>query len=129
MKEFILKITKYIGAIGIAFIVDISVLFIIDSLFNFNRVYVAFFCYLLGTCISFILAKRYVFEKGWLNKKPKAEFFAYFLGGVLGAVITSIIFIILIAFGIKNLLIQKVISSIFSFTAVFLYRNFYVFKK
>ena len=88
-----------------------------------------FFCYLLGTCVSFVLAKRYVFQKGWLNDKPTIEFFAYFLGGVIGAVITALMFILLIKIGVENILLQKVIASIFSFITVFIYRNFYVFKK
>mgnify|MGYP005665644257 FL=1 len=104
-------------------------LFLVDYFFNFNRAYVAFFCYLLGTCVSFVLAKRYVFQKGWLNDKPTIEFFAYFLGGVIGAVITALMFILLIKIGVENILIQKVIASIFSFITVFIYRNFYVFKK
>ena len=55
--------------------------------------------------------------------------FAYFLGGVIGAVITALMFILLIKIGVENILIQKVIASIFSFITVFIYRNFYVFKK
>ena len=129
MKDFIIKITKYAGTNGVAFVADFTVLFLVDYFFNFNRAYVAFFCYLLGTCVSFVLAKRYVFEKGWLNDKPTIEFFAYFLGGVIGAVITALMFILLIKIGVENILIQKVIASIFSFITVFIYRNFYVFKK
>ena len=120
MKNFIIKITKYAGTNGVAFVADFTVLFLVDYFFNFNRAYVAFFCYLLGTCVSFVLAKRYVFEKGWLDDKPTIEFFAYFLGGVIGAVITALMFILLIKIGVENILIQKIIASIFSFITVFI---------
>ena len=129
MKNFIIKITKYAGTNGAAFVVDTLVLITIDFFFNFERAYVAFFCYLLGTCVSFVLSKRYVFKGGWLNNRPVTEFFAYFFGGVIGAVITALMFILLINVGVENLLVQKIIASIFSFITVFAYRNFYVFKK
>jgi len=79
--------------------------------------------------VSFVLAKRFVFPKGWLQEKPAIEFSAYIFGGIIGAVMTAIIFAVLIEAGINNILTQKIIAGFFSFFTVFLYRNFFVFKK
>ena len=124
----LIKIIKYAGTNGVAFVADFTVLLVLDTYTNFNRSYIAFFCYLLGTCVSFVLAKNFVFGRGWLADRPALEFSAYFLGGVLGAVITAAAFYILDAVCVNNILIQKIIASIFSFTTVFIYRNFIVFN-
>ena len=124
----IIKIIKYAGTNGVAFVADFTVLLLLDTYTDINRSYIAFFCYLLGTCVSFVLAKNFVFGRGWLADKPALEFSAYFLGGVLGAVITAGAFYILDAVSVNNILIQKIIASVFSFTTVFIYRNFIVFN-
>lgn len=124
----LIKIIKYAGTNGVAFVADFTVLLLLDTYTDINRSYIAFFCYLLGTCVSFVLAKNFVFGRGWLADKPALEFSAYFLGGVLGAVITAGAFYILDAVSVNNILIQKIIASVFSFTTVFIYRNFIVFK-
>mgnify|MGYP006234144997 len=124
----LIKIIKYAGTNGVAFVADFTVLLLLDTYTDINRSYIAFFCYLLGTCVSFVLAKKFVFGRGWLADKPALEFSAYFLGGVLGAVITAGAFYILDAVSVNNILIQKIIASVFSFTTVFIYRNFIVFN-
>ena len=124
----LIKIIKYAGTNGVAFVADFTVLLLLDAYTDINRSYIAFFCYLLGTCVSFVLAKKFVFGRGWLADKPALEFSAYFLGGVLGAVITAGAFYILDAVSVNNILIQKIIASVFSFTTVFIYRNFIVFN-
>ena len=124
----LIKIIKYAGTNGVAFVADFTVLLLLDTYTDINRSYIAFFCYLLGTCVSFVLAKNFVFGRGWLADKPALEFSAYFLGGVLGAVITAGAFYFLDAVSVNNILIQKIIASVFSFTTVFIYRNFIVFN-
>jgi putative flippase GtrA len=124
----LIKIIKYAGTNAVAFVVDFTVLLLLDTYTNFNRSYIAFFCYLLGTCVSFVLAKNFVFGRGWLADRPALEFSAYFFGGILGAVITALAFYILDAVSVDNILMQKIIASVFSFTTVFIYRNFIVFN-
>ena len=124
----IIKIIKYAGTNGVAFVADFIVLVLLDTYTDFKRSYIAFFCYLLGTCVSFVLAKNFVFGRGWLADRPALEFSAYFLGGIIGAIITALAFILLAAINVNNILIQKIIASVFSFTTVFIYRNFIVFN-
>ena len=124
----IIKIIKYAGTNGVAFIADLIVLVLLDTYTDINRSYIAFFCYLLGTCVSFVLAKNFVFGRGWLADRPALEFSAYFLGGIIGAIITALAFILLAAINVNNILVQKIIASVFSFTTVFIYRNFIVFN-
>tara|TARA_B100000214_G_C23794626_1_gene547489 strand:- start:64 stop:450 length:387 start_codon:yes stop_codon:yes gene_type:complete len=124
----VIKIIKYAGTNGVAFVADFTLLVILDYLLNIDRAYIAGFCYLLGTCVSFFLAKNFVFGKGWMADKPLIEFSAYFLGGVMGAVITAFMFYISVQLGITNILIQKIIATPIAFIIVFLYRNFIVFK-
>ena len=124
----IIKIIKYAGTNGVAFVADFTVLVLLDTYTDFNRSYIAFFCCLLGTCVSFVLAKNFVFGRGWLADRPALEFSAYFLGGIIGAIITAVAFILLAAINVNNILVQKIIASVFSFTTVFIYRNFIVFN-
>ena len=124
----IIKIIKYAGTNGVAFIADLIVLVLLDTYTDINRSYIAFFCYLLGTCVSFVLAKNFVFGRGWLADRPALEFSAYFLGGIIGAIITAVAFLLLAAINVNNILVQKIIASVFSFTTVFIYRNFIVFN-
>jgi len=124
----IIKIIKYAGTNGVAFVADFIVLVLLDTYTDINRSYIAFFCYLLGTCVSFVLAKNFVFGRGWLADRPVLEFSAYFLGGIIGAIITAMAFILLAAINVNNILVQKIIASVFSFTTVFIYRNFIVFN-
>ena len=124
----IIKIIKYAGTNGVAFVADFIVLVLLDTYTDINRSYIAFFCYLLGTCVSFVLAKNFVFGRGWLADRPALEFSAYFLGGIIGAIITAVAFILLAAINVNNILVQKIIASVFSFTTVFIYRNFVVFN-
>ncbi len=124
----IIKIIKYAGTNGVAFVADFIVLVLLDTYTDIDRSYIAFFCYLLGTCVSFVLAKNFVFGRGWLADRPALEFSAYFLGGIIGAIITAVAFILLAAINVNNILVQKIIASIFSFTTVFIYRNFIVFN-
>ena len=124
----IIKIIKYAGTNGVAFVADFIVLVLLDTYTDINRSYIAFFCYLLGTCVSFVLAKNFVFGRGWLADRPALEFSAYFLGGIIGAIITAVAFILLAAINVNNILVQKIIASVLSFTTVFMYRNFIVFN-
>ena len=124
----IIKIIKYAGTNGVAFVADFIFLVLLDTYTDINRSYIAFFCYLLGTCVSFVLAKNFVFGRGWLADRPALEFSAYFLGGIIGAIITAVAFILLAAINVNNILVQKIIASVFSFTTVFIYRNFIVFN-
>ncbi len=124
----IIKIIKYAGTNGVAFVADFIVLVLLDTYTDIDRSYIAFFCYLLGTCVSFVLAKNFVFGRGWLADRPALEFSAYFLGGIIGAIITALAFILLAAINVNNILVQKIIASVFSFTTVFIYRNFIVFN-
>ena len=124
----VIKIIKYAGTNGVAFVADFIVLVLLDTYTDINRSYIAFFCYLLGTCVSFVLAKNFVFGRGWLADRPALEFSAYFLGGIIGAIITAMAFILLAAINVNNILVQKIIASVFSFTTVFIYRNFIVFN-
>jgi putative flippase GtrA len=124
----IIKIIKYAGTNGVAFVADFIVLVLLDTYTDIDRSYIAFFCYLLGTCVSFVLAKNFVFGRGWLADRPALEFSAYFLGGIIGAIITAAAFILLAAINVNNILVQKIIASVFSFTTVFIYRNFIVFN-
>lgn len=124
----IIKIIKYAGTNGVAFVADFIVLVLLDTYTDIDRSYIAFFCYLLGTCVSFVLAKNFVFGRGWLADRPAVEFSAYFLGGIIGAIITAVAFILLAAINVNNILVQKIIASVFSFTTVFIYRNFIVFN-
>ena len=124
----IIKIIKYAGTNGVAFVADFIVLVLLDTYTDIDRSYIAFFCYLLGTCVSFVLAKNFVFNRGWLADRPALEFSAYFLGGIIGAIITAVAFILLAAINVNNILVQKIIASVFSFTTVFIYRNFIVFN-
>ena len=124
----IIKIIKYAGTNGVAFVADFIILVLLDTYTDIDRSYIAFFCYLLGTCVSFVLAKNFVFGKGWLADRPALEFSAYFLGGIIGAIITAVAFILLAAINVNNILVQKIIASVFSFTTVFIYRNFIVFN-
>ena len=59
--------------------------------------------------------------------KPLIEFSAYFLGGVMGAIITAFMFYVSVQLGITNIL-QKIIATPIAFLIVFLYRNFIVFN-
>ena len=124
----LVKIIKYAGTNVVAFISDITLLLILDYLLNVERAYIAGFCYLLGTCVSFILAKNFVFGRGWMADRPVIEFSAYFLGGIMGAIITALMFYISVQLGLTNILIQKIIATPIAFFIVFLYRNFIVFK-
>jgi len=123
------RIVKYGGTNLAAFIFDFTLLLILDFILDIERALIAFFCYISGTLVSYVLAKNFVFPKGWLDSKPTVEFSAYFFGGVMGAVITALIFAILESFNISNILIQKIITTPFAFIIVFLYRNYFVFKK
>ena len=124
----IIKIIKYAGTNGVAVVADFIVLVLLDTYTDINRSYIAFFCYLLGTCVSFVVAKNFVFGRGWLADRPALEFSAYFLGGIIGAIITAAAFFLLAAINVNNILVQKIIASVFSFTTVFIYRNFIVFN-
>ena len=88
----IIKIIKYAGTNGVAFVADFIVLVLLDTYTDINRSYIAFFCYLLGTCVSFVLAKNFVFGRGWLADRPALEFSAYFLGGIIGAIVITIVY-------------------------------------
>ena len=63
-----------------------------------------------------------------MANRPVIEFSAYFLGGVMGAVITAFMFYISVQLGITNILLQKIIATPIAFLIVFLYRNFIVFN-
>ena len=47
----IIKVIKYAGTNGVAFVADFTLLLILDYLLNFDRAYIAGFCYLIGTCV------------------------------------------------------------------------------
>ena len=101
----------------------------LDYLLNVRREYIAFVCYLCGSLVSYVLAKRFVFESGWLKDKPRFEFVAYIFGGLIGAIITAFIFALMASLGFNNILFQKVVSGVISFFTVFVYRNYIVFRK
>ena len=122
------RIVKYGGTNSLAFAFDFILLLSLDYFFDFNRSILAGFCYLSGTIISYVLAKNFVFNPGWLESKPATEFSAYFLGGILGSIITTSIFFLLFQLGIEQIVLQKFIATFFSFFTIYAYRKYLVFK-
>ena len=124
-----LKIFKYGGTNGVAFIADTALLITLDYLLSVRREYIAFVCYLCGSLVSYVLAKRFVFESGWLKDKPRFEFVAYIFGGLIGAIITAFMFALMASSGFNKKQKKKVVSGVISFFTVFVYRNYIVFRK
>jgi putative flippase GtrA len=78
--------------------------------------------------LSYFLNRRYVFSPGWLKNRKKSELTLYIATGILGSLVTGMLFYVTASIGITNILFQKMISAPVSFIVIFLIRNNIIFK-
>jgi len=121
------RISKYFLIVCIAFLCDFLSLIFIDFYTNFSRVFISSFTYLLGTMVSYLLMKKYVFTHPTTSKI--FEIFSYFFSAFVMSLIIGLIFFTTELLGIENIIVQKIIASAISFTSLFVVRKFIIFRK
>ena len=122
-----MRINKYFLIVCIAFLCDFLSLVFIDFYTNFSRVFISSFTYLLGTMVSYLLMKKYVFTHSTTSKI--FEIFSYFFSALIMSIIIGLIFFTTELLGLENIIIQKIIASAISFTSLFVVRKFIIFRK
>jgi len=122
-----LKVSRYISVVCTAFTIDFVCLLLIDSIYEFDRVFVSSYSYFLGSLVSFFLMKKFVFIEITKNKNS-LEFVFYIASGALMAILTGIIFFIANIIGIENIIIQKIFASLISFSTLYFIRKNYIFR-
>ena len=128
IQNFIKKISKYGSVSILTMILDLSLLYLIDYITSLPRSGISIFTYLCGSMLSYFLNRRYVFSPGWLKNRKKSELTLYIATGILGSLVTGMLFYVTASIGITNILFQKIISAPVSFIVIFLIRNNIIFK-
>ncbi len=127
-ENTIIKFFRYIFVGGLAFIVDSSILFVLE--YNgLHYLLATAIAFTIGLFVNFILAKKLVFtEKATVNKF-QGEFFIYGLVGLIGLLITEGLMYLLTGLQGVYFMISKVIVAIivliwnFMARKILLYRN------
>ena len=85
--------------------------------------------YLSGLIISYYLISNKVFKEGWLRENRLKEKILFAISGLLGVLITYASSFIILFLKVENVHSIKLFAIINSFTGVYLFRKFIVFKK
>ena len=128
IQNFIKKISKYGSVSVITMLLDFFLLYLIDYMPSLPRAGISIFTYLLGSTLGYFLNKKYVFSPGWLKNRRNFELMLYIATGILGSLVTGMLFYFTATLGITNIVFQKMISAPISFIVVFLFRNYIIFK-
>jgi len=128
MKTVLREATKYAAASAYAFIIDITVLFILVHYFSWWYVAASTTSFLVGLLVGYVLSVTLVFKYRRLNDK-RIEFASFAGIGVVGLAINAAV----ISFGVKILgvhyLIGKCGAAGFTFVWNFLARRQFLFVK
>ncbi|GIR02617.1 MAG: hypothetical protein CM15mP12_1480 [Gammaproteobacteria bacterium] len=73
------RISKYGGTNLAAFVFDFTLLLILDFILDIERALIAFFCYISGTLVSYVLAKILYFLKVGSIVNQRLNFLPIFL--------------------------------------------------
>jgi len=84
--------------------------------------------YTLGLFVAYFLISRKVFKNGWLADKKHFEILLFILSGLLGIGLTYLSVKLYIYFFGEQINSAKLFAVIISFTGVYIFRKFYVFK-
>jgi len=128
LEERFFEFLKYSLASFIALIVDYTtyLIFLKFNIFSIEKAAVT--GYLVGLLVAYFLISKKVFNEGWLKHNPKYEILLFALSGILGITLTYFSVSVYVQYFDENIHNAKIMAVLISFSCVFLFRKFYVFK-
>ena len=129
LSKNIVQFFKYLLASVISLFFDyiVYIVSIKSNLFSIPQS--ASIGYLSGLIISYYLISNKVFKEGWLRENRLKEKILFAISGLLGVLITYASSFITLFLKEENVHLIKLFAIINSFTGVYLFRKFIVFKK
>jgi len=123
------QFVRYLIASSIALCLDYGSYWVIAETKKMALPTAAAIGYCIGLIVSYFLISGPVFKDGWLRKHKFFELALFLLSGLLGVTLTfSTVYLYVTSFG-ERLHCSKLIGIIVSFTGVFLFRKYVVFRK
>lgn len=127
----IIQFIRYFFVGGIAAVVNISLLFILTDIFNFNYVISNIIAFTMGLIVNYTLSVKFVFTNN--NSMNRVyEFIMHFIIGVLGLVIDTCMLWLFTSKLKIYYMISKIISTMITFIWNFVARKIFYkinFKK
>lgn len=85
--------------------------------------------YIVGLVLAYFLITRKVFRDGWLRGKRFYEALLFAISGLIGVILTYSTVKLYIAFFGEDVYVAKLLAVSISFSGVYFFRKFFVFKQ
>lgn len=122
VKNFYKEFGKYLLAGGLAFVLDVSTLYVLTEFFDVHYLVSGVFAFIIGLITAYILSVKWVFSNRSLKSK-KLEFIVFTIIGIVGLGLNEF----LLWFFTEKLFFHYLFSKIVS-TAVIYFWNFFARK-
>jgi putative flippase GtrA len=127
-NRHVTELIQYVIASAIALFFDYSVYLLLTSFDVLTLPQAAVCGYIFGLFVAYILISGRVFKNGWLADKRHFETLLFGISGLIGIGLTYLsVKLFIYVFG-EHINSSKMVAVIISFTGVYIFRKFFVFK-
>lgn len=123
----VVQLIRYTFVGGVAFVVDVGLLFLLTEYFNVYYLFSAGLAFLLGLTTNYILSVVWVFNKRRLRKKW-LEFGIFAVVGIIGLGLTELFIWFFTEHVQFHYLLSKIISTFFVYLWNFFARKYILFR-
>ena len=128
-RQNVVEFIKYTLASALALVVDYGCYWLLVSNKLLDLPKAAVVGYIAGLVVAYFLIADRVFKDGWLKDKKRLEALLFFISGMLGILLTYLtVKVAILLFG-ERLNIVKISAVFISFTGIYFFRKFIVFKR
>jgi putative flippase GtrA len=121
------QFVKYIFAGGFAFIIDISILFLLTEYLNIHYLISGIFGFVAGLIVNYMLSIRWVFDTRNIDNQ-KIEFSIFTLIGIVGLALNELFLWVFTEYFLIHYLISKLMTVLLIFLWNFGMRKFLLFR-
>ena len=123
----VIQLIRYTIVGGGAFLLDISILYLLTDKVKVHYAISAALAFLVGLLVNYVLSKRWVFSRSAVESRT-TEFMIFFIIGIVGLGINEIVMIIFTEVMLIYYLASKMISTITVYFWNFFARKFILFR-
>tara|TARA_R110002049_G_scaffold17654_7_gene68265 strand:- start:522 stop:1016 length:495 start_codon:yes stop_codon:yes gene_type:complete len=128
LRDTTLEFSGYFACSAAALGIDYATYWIIARHSAIRLEWAAVIGYAIGLLVAYILLKRFVFPRGWLQRRRKIEALLFALSGLLGLLLTYVSVTMFVSLLGEHLHAAKIVAAGVSFAGVFIVRKLVVFR-
>lgn len=126
MEQLIKQFIRFVFVGGTATLLDMAILYILNSYFGINHLIAATIAFIIATFYNYAMSMKFVFKSKYDAGQQKKEMVIFYTLSVIGLMITIIGLAILVDWLKFPVMIAKIIVGVFVMTFNFISRKIFL---